>query len=202
MKHVYYATSNEAKFTDAKNFLSATNHGLTVEQLPIDIPEIQSDNHDDILKQKVEFVRKSTNLPFIVDDASFYTERYPTFPGAYAKYLNLSLGIEGWKRLFEEGDKIRAVARIALYDFGEIQYFDGEIEGTLHFDEEQNDHLFSLNDHIIVENGLVLADALADPIFLNHRRKALVALANSLSKTNDESDKKRLKLVSAGAAVL
>ncbi len=77
MKHLYYATSNEAKFIDAKIFLSELNPGLTTEQLAIDIPEIQSDDHDDILKQKGAFVREHTAIPFIVDDASFYTERFP-----------------------------------------------------------------------------------------------------------------------------
>jgi hypothetical protein len=37
MKHVYYATSNEAKFTDAKIFLSELNPELTIEQLAIEV---------------------------------------------------------------------------------------------------------------------------------------------------------------------
>lgn len=194
MKHVYYATSNESKFTDAKIFLSELNPELTIEQLPIEIPEIQSDNHDDIIKQKVEFVRKSTVVPFIVDDASFYTERFPAFPGAYAKFLNNSLGNEGWKRLFNEGDKIRAVARIALYNFGDVQYFNGEIEGSLSFNETPNDDTFSLNDHIIVEDGRTLSYALSDPTFFNHRRSALLELSNSLLTNNDESNYKKLEI--------
>ncbi len=194
MKHVYYATSNEAKFTDAKVFLLGLNPELTIEQLPIEIPEIQSDNPDDIIKQKVEFVRASTAVPFIVDDASFYTERFPTFPGAYAKFINNSLGKEGWKKLFTEGDKIRAVARIALYNFGETQYFTSEIKGSLSFDETPSDDTFSLNDHIVVEDGRTLNDAIADPTFLNHRRSALLELSNSVSTSNDQSDDKKLEI--------
>lgn len=194
MNHVYYATSNEAKFTDAKIFLSGLQPELTIDQLSIEIPEIQSENHDDIIKQKVEFVRQSTDAPFIVDDASFYTERFPNFPGAYAKFLNSALGNEGWKRLFNEGDKIRAVARIALYNFGETQYFNGEIEGSLSFKETPNNSSFSLNDHIIVEDGRTLSDALEDPTFLNHRRSALVKLSNSVSAGNEQSDDKKLEI--------
>lgn len=194
MKHVYYATSNEAKFTDAKIFLSGLNPELTIEQLPIEIPEIQSDNHNDIIKQKVEFVRKSTAVPFIVDDASFYTERFPAFPGAYAKFINNSLGNEGWKRLFNEGEKIRAVARIALCNFGEVQYFDGEIIGSLSFNETPADKNFSLNDHIIVEDGRILRDALSDPTFLNHRRRALMELSNSVSAISNQSNDKKLEI--------
>lgn len=194
MKHLYYATSNEAKFNDAKNFLTSTNHELNVEQLPINIREIQSDNHDDILKQKVEFVRNLTSRPFIVDDASFYTERFPGFPGAYVKYINESLGSEGWKRLFDEGDKIRAVARIALCNFDEVRYFNGEIEGNLHFNDGEEGEIFSLNDHIVIDDGRVLGDAMVDPKFLNHRRKALTQLSESLSTTDTACDDKMLEI--------
>lgn len=194
MKHVYYATSNEAKFTDAKAFFSGLNPELTIEQLSIDIPEIQSENHDDIIRHKVEFVREYTSVPFIVDDASFYTERFPSFPGAYAKFLNNSLGNEGWKRLFSEGDKIRAVARIALYYFGDVEYFNGEIEGSLSFDEALGEDVFSLNDHFVVEDGRTLSDALTDPTFLNHRRIALLELSKSLEKSNENSEDKKLEI--------
>jgi len=194
MKHIYYATSNKAKFIDARIFLSGLNPGLIIKQLPIEIPEIQSDNHDEIIKQKVEFVRKSTTAPFIVDDASFYTERFPAFPGAYAKFLNNSLGYEGWKRLFNEGDKIRAVARIGFYNFGETQYFNGEIGGSLSFDETLSEGTFYLNNHMITDDGRVLSDALADPTFLNHRRSALLELSNSVSASNVQSNDKKLEI--------
>tara|TARA_Y100001949_G_scaffold57886_1_gene48715 strand:- start:1514 stop:2728 length:1215 start_codon:yes stop_codon:yes gene_type:complete len=194
MKHLYYATSNEAKFTDAKIFLSELNPELTTEQLTINIPEIQSDDHDDILNQKVAFVREHTAVPFIVDDTSFYTERFPTFPGAYAKFINSSLGNEGWKRLFNEGEKIRAVARIALHNFGEIQYFNGEIEGSLSFDETPGESTFSLNDHVIVEGGRTLSEAMMDPTFLNHRRKALLKISDAISVDNNLSDDKKVEI--------
>jgi XTP/dITP diphosphohydrolase len=164
---------------------------LSVEQLSIDIPEVQSSSHDGILQAKVDYVRESTILPFVVDDTSFHTERFPEFPGAYTKFINNSLGVEGWKRIFDDGDKIKAVARIALYYFGETRYFNGEIEGYLLFDSTQDADNFSLNDHIIVGDGQILRDALLDPAFLNHRRKALLALTVTLANTNLESETKK-----------
>lgn len=184
MNHIFYATNNEAKFSDASAYLGAINPELNIEQLPIEIPEVQSDDHDAILDSKIQFVRGFTNRPFIVDDASFYTKRYPNFPGAYAKYANRSLGIEGWSRLFDEGDKIRAVARIALCNFDDVHLFTGEIAGTLHFNKDQNIEKFSLNDHIRTEYGQVLGEALKDSQFLNHRRIALAELSKFLL-TND-----------------
>lgn len=194
MKHVYYATSNEAKFSDAKNFLATSAPGLVLEQLPVEIPEIQSNDPDDIIKKKVEFVRERTAVPFIVDDVSFYTERFPNFPGAYARFANESLGYEGWRRLFDDGDNIRAVARIALYNFGDIRHFSGELEGSLHFDEEKEDEAFSLNDHIIVADGRPLSEALVDHTFKNHRREALVDFSASLSLLNMRSAHKKTEI--------
>lgn len=191
MKHLYYATSNEAKFSDAKLFLESTSSELKLDQLHIDIPEVQSDDHNDILLQKVEYVRSLTNRPFIVDDASFYTERFPKFPGAYTKFVNETLGREGWERLFENGDIIHAVARVALHNFGDIRIFDGEIEGRLHFDDNGETGPFSLNDHIVVGDGRLLRDAIEDPSFVNHRRMALGKLTESLSAVVAEDTSKK-----------
>lgn len=83
MNHLYYATGNENKFNEAKSFMESTYPTVNLDHLAIDIPEVQSSDPDDILTHKVNFVRQQTSVPFIVDDASFYTERFPEFPGSY-----------------------------------------------------------------------------------------------------------------------
>lgn len=88
INHLYYATGDENKFNEAKYFMEGAYPTVNIDRLHIDIPEIQSGNPEDILNHKIEFVRQQTNVPFIVDDASFYTERFPDFPGAYSKFVN------------------------------------------------------------------------------------------------------------------
>lgn len=188
MNHLYYATGNESKFNEAKYFMEEAYPTINLDRLHINIPEIQSDNPEDILAHKVEFVRQQTNVPFVVDDASFYTERFPKFPGAYAKFINESLGHEGWRRLFDDGDSIRAVARLALYNFGDLATFEGSLEGVLDLSKQPGtDESFTLNKHFILPNGQTLEESLIDPGFYGHRRLALHDLGEYLIGVDDVS---------------
>lgn len=188
MNHLYYATGNENKFNEAKYFMEEAYPTVNLDRLHIDIPEIQSGNPEDILNHKIEFVRQQTNVPFIVDDASFYTERFPDFPGAYAKFVNESLGYEGWRRLFDDGDSIRAVARLALYNFGDLATFEGSLEGTLNLSRQPGaNENFTLNKYFTLPDGQTLEDSLINPGFYNHRRLALRNLGEYLIGVGDVS---------------
>lgn len=189
MNHLYYATGNENKYNEAKVFIEGTYPKLHLDQLAVDIPEIQSNDPNEILEQKVAFVRQRTNAPFIVDDASFYTDRFPQFPGSYAKFTNETLGYEGWRRLFDDGDNIRAVARLALHNFGDITVFDGFVDGKLDLSSgPTNQSSFSLNEYFVLPDGRTLKEALEDSHFQNHRRSALGKLGGYLADTNNTSE--------------
>ena len=188
MNHLYYATGNENKFNEAKSFMESTYPTVNLDHLAIDIPEVQSSDPDDILAHKVNFVRQQTSVPFIIDDASFYTERFPGFPGSYAKFVNNTLGYEGWRRLFDDGDNIRAVAHLALYNFGDIITFEGSLKGTLDLSNQPAaDEGFTLNKYFVLPDGQTLEDSLKYPEFLNHRRLALCDLGEYLLGADDMS---------------
>lgn len=188
MKHLYYATGNENKFREAKAFMEDTRPSIIIDHFPVDIPEIQSVNPDTILDHKIDFVQQQTNAPFIVDDASFYTDRFPDFPGSYAKFINESLGYEGWRSLYHDGDSISAVARLALHNFGDVMKFDGSLDGEIDLSiPPATDEKFTLNKHFILPDGRTLEDSLADSGFRNHRRIALDKLGEYIVDTEDMS---------------
>lgn len=188
MNHLYYATGNENKFNEAKSFMENAYPTVNLDHLAIDIPEVQSSNPDDILASKVNFVRQQTSVPFIVDDASFYTERFPEFPGSYAKFVNNALGYEGWRRLFDDGDNIRAVARLALYNFGDITTFEGSLKGVLDLSSQPiDDEGFTLNKYFVLPDRQTLEDSLKHPEFQNHRRLALRDLGEYILGADDTS---------------
>ena len=188
MNHLYYATGNDNKFNEVKCFMEEAYPAINLDRLYIDIPEMQSDNPEDVLTSKVEFVRQKTNVPFIVDDASFYTERFPNFPGAYVKFVNESLGYEGWRRLFDDGDSIRAVARLALYNFGDLAIFEGSLEGVLDLSKRPDvNESFTLNKYFTLPDGRTLEDSLMNPGFYNHRRLAMSDLGEHLIGVNSVS---------------
>jgi XTP/dITP diphosphohydrolase len=183
MKHLYFATENDYKFKEAAVYIEKKLPLLSLDRLKIDIPEIQHNDSDEIIREKIVYISHKTSKPFIVDDASFYTQRYPGFPGSYAKFVNQTLGVDGWKKLFNEGDNIKAVAKIGLYYLGDLHIFNGEIEGVISFKNRQSKNTkTSLNDIIFIkELGMFLGQALERDDFMNHRRKALGSLCDWLS---------------------
>lgn len=195
MKHIYFATSNQHKFDEASHRLAELCPEVTFDQLEVDIPEIQSNDPNEVLRQKVEYVRQLTDLPFIVDDAHFDTERYPGFPGAYAKFINSTLGKEGWERLFSEGDTIRAMANIALHHLGVTTTFSGRVEGALQFGGGRNlDSSNLLGDIMYVAPGLTLGEALKNPDFDNHRGIALSEMAKWVNAQNEQSNLQKIEI--------
>ncbi len=184
MKHLYFATGSDSKFDEASGYFATLSPDVEFDRFEVDVPEIQSDDPDTILRNKVEFVRTLTTKPFIVDDVCFDTELYPGFPGSYAKFVNSTLGKDGLERLFKNGDNVKAIARVALSYLDSIFFFEGQIGGTFNFDN----HLTGgplFNDLIQVTPNQSLGEALEDSEFNNHRRQALAQLAQWLSSRND-----------------
>lgn len=195
MKHVYFATGNERKFDEANYRLAELCPDVTINQLEVDIPEIQSDDPKDVIQQKVDYVRQLTELPFIVDDAYFDTDRYPGFPGAYTKFVNSTLGKEGWKRLFDEGDSIRAMANVALHHLGSTYHFSGQVDGTLRLNSlEPSSDGNLLSDVMHVSPEITLGEALRSSDFDNHRGQALSRLAEWVNTQNSRSDLQKVEI--------
>ncbi len=175
MKYFQIFTTNENKVKEYKQY--AKTFGVTFDVIAntATIPELQSENPEDVLKSKVEYVQTLTNAPFIVEDTTFTTSRYNNFPGTYAKFVNDSLGIEGWKRLYEEGDSIRAVTRIGLSYLNKNYFFTGQLDGIISFKHTgsvQNGAPINSLFYLPSENAF-LGDLIKNDHFENHRRKAL-----------------------------
>lgn len=194
MKHIYFATSNQHKFEEANSRFEELCPDIMLDQLDVDIAEIQSNDPDEVLRQKVEYVRNMTELSFIVDDAHFDTERYPGFPGAYAKFANSTLGKEGWERLFEEGDSIRAIANVALHHLGVTTIFRGSVDGILRFNKDNLDERNLLSSIMHVSPSVTLGEALSDPGFDSHRGIALSELADWVNTQNDQSTLQKIQI--------
>ncbi|MFA5129993.1 MAG: non-canonical purine NTP pyrophosphatase [Patescibacteria group bacterium] len=175
MKYFQIFTTNENKAKEYQQY--AKSFGVTFDVIANDlpIPELQSEKYEDILRSKVAYIQERTKAPFIVEDTVFITSRYKNFPGANAKFVNNSLGIDGWKRLFEEGDSISAITTIGLSYLGEVHIFTGRIDGTISFTYNgplQNGAPINSIFYIPAEQKF-LADLIQDNQFENHRKKAL-----------------------------
>lgn len=174
-----FATSSPYKFSELQSYLHTLLPDLRLRQLDIEIPELQETEAEKVLTAKIDYLTGQTKDTFIVDDVSFLTQRYRGFPGPYAKFINNTLGYEGWQRLFEEGDHTKVVALIGIRHAGSSHVFKGELEGVLSFKKgvPENPHA-PLNDIIYLPAaGHFLGDAIKQPAFKNHRMLALDKLA-------------------------
>lgn len=195
MKHLHFVTGNEQKFSEVSRCFEELSPDITLDHLNVAIPEIQSDDPRQVLREKVAYARQFTRLPFIVDDAYFDTDRYPSFPGPYAKFINSTLGREGLERLFDEGDTVCAIANVALHYLGMTREFTGQIDGTMHFKGvERTTGNTALSNVMRLPSGLTLGEATQDPYFDSHRGKALRQLTEWLNTENRRSDQQKINI--------
>ncbi|MEO6760901.1 MAG: non-canonical purine NTP pyrophosphatase [Candidatus Saccharimonadales bacterium] len=186
MKHLYFVTSNSLKFTEVSSQLPDICPGVKIDQMQLDVPEIQSEDPTEILRQKVDYIQSKTSLPFIVDDTSFDTVRYPGFPGSYAKFINSTIGRIGIERLFDQGDGIRAIARIALCYLGTTRYFEGSISGKLDFSRTKHPTDNNLmSDIMYVSPDVSLRESTQTTGFNNHRSIAISKLGEWLNSQDE-----------------
>jgi len=193
MNSVYFATGNMAKFEEAQSFIGQQLPDLNFERIDADIPEIQGPNAELILRNKAKAAASITARPVLVDDASFDTERYPGFPGSYANFLDETIGLDGWKKLFKEGDRIKAVSRVGLVYLGELQVFSGQIDGVISFkDLEPHNSSITLGNLMLLEgDNVTLCEALRNPQIATHRKRALAQLCIWISEQHEKARKEQ-----------
>jgi len=103
MKTIYLLTSNPGKVEEIK--LHLKKFGIDVVAEDMEIPEIKSDNQEDIAIEKVKFAAKKIKKPVITEDTGIYFEAYKNFPGTNSRWVFETVGYEGILKLLE--DKIR-----------------------------------------------------------------------------------------------
>ena len=123
-----FATGNKDKFGRA--FLVAKKNGITLEQEDIDIDEIQSEFHEEILKDKLKKAYELLQQPVIVSDDAWSIPELNGFPGSYMKSMSEWLSAEDFLRLCEPLKKRETI----LHQY--LAYTDGEHEIILNHDTE------------------------------------------------------------------
>ena len=189
MKYLQVITGNKNKISEYKQYSEAAGVQLEFYANAIHIPEMQSSDIREVVSSKLDFVKNLTKAPFIVEDTGFTTQRYPYFPGTNTKFVNQTLGIEGWKRLFQEGDAIIATTLIALHYLGKTFFFEGRLDGIISFtntnkDINQDAPLNSIF-YVPSENGF-LDELVKKGDFQNHRKKACAKLFEFIRKCERE----------------
>ena len=166
-------TSNINKAREVAEFFGGV---LDVTHIPLEIPELRSDNVEVISRQKAQYAYNQLHTPLIVDDTSFSIDVLKGFPGPYAAFVLDSIGNTGILKLMKDVENRNAhfTTVIAFADEYGIRHFSGTIHGRI-IPVPRGNGGFGY-DPILEINGQTLAElSLEEKSRISHRALALTA---------------------------
>lgn len=121
-------TGNRGKIAEARMAI-----GEDLEAVDLDLPELQSLDLAEILREKAEEAWRRLGRPLVIDDVSLELAAFHGFPGPLIKWMLESLGAEGLARAAATLGDVRATARCGLFykDADRTLMVEGVSEGRL-----------------------------------------------------------------------
>lgn len=131
MKSIIFASTNPEKFQIAKNICAV--NGIKVQQASLEIDEIQGEDPEAIVRDKVQRAYEQLGMPVVVSDDSWDIRALKGFPGAYMKSINYWFTPEDFLRLMDGLDDrhITLHQYLAYTDGNIIKVFSKDIEGKI-----------------------------------------------------------------------
>jgi non-canonical purine NTP pyrophosphatase (RdgB/HAM1 family) len=126
-----YVTGNTVKFNLAAGMLR--DFGITLEQVKLDIPELQSEEGEVVARNKAMQAFELLQKPVIISDDFWLIPGLNNFPGPYMKSINAWFTPEDWLRLTDPLEDRRIILRqVAVYqDVDGQKMFSVDVEGLL-----------------------------------------------------------------------
>lgn len=142
---LYFITSNQDKIRAAKLHL----HPLGIEFVTKshEFIEIQSQNPEEIARDKAEKAFLELKTPLFVTDDSWYITALRGFPGAYMKEVNKWLKPEDFLQLMQPYDKREVILRqvLCFIDEHETHIFSQHLKGIVLKEKQgEKDNIFSI----------------------------------------------------------
>jgi len=123
-------SSNADKVREIAEFFGST---LEMTHVPLDIPEIRSEDVCEISRQKAQYAFDHLHTPLIVDDTAFSIDALKGFPGPYAAYVLQTIGNTGILKIMKDVEDRNAhfTTAVAFADTEGIRVFSGTIHGRV-----------------------------------------------------------------------
>lgn len=123
-----FVSGNAGKLRELARILS-----FAPESAPLELPELQSLDLEEILRAKAAAAWERLRRPVVVEDVGLSLSGLNGFPGPLVKWMLAALGPEGIARAaLATGDAgARAVCGLAYRDGEEMRLFEGSCDGTL-----------------------------------------------------------------------
>lgn len=109
---VIFATGNLHKVREIHSIVK--NYPITIKQINLKGYEIQAINLEDIAKNSVIWAIKQSRDATFVEDTGLYIEALKGFPGAYASYVNKTIGAKGILQLLKQVKNRRALFKSVI----------------------------------------------------------------------------------------
>lgn len=176
-------TSNPHKAREVAAFFGGS---VEISHVAIDIPELRSDDIQEIAREKARYAYDRIHRPLMVDDTAFFIDALNGFPGPYAAYVLSTIGNTGILRLMEGAldRNARFTTAIAFADETGIFVFWGTIKGRI-IPEPRGSGGFGY-DPIFELDGKTLAEIpLEEKSAISHRARALTSFRDWFMNRQD-----------------
>jgi XTP/dITP diphosphohydrolase len=132
MKQLYFVTSNIHKFKETERWLKELAPELTLQHISIDLKEYQTLDVKEVAIGKAIQAWEQVGKPLLIDDGSLYFEKYPNFPGTFAKFVGVSIGIEGYWRLVHDNPRSYLLSCLVYKEGPDThRIFEGIVRGQI-----------------------------------------------------------------------
>lgn len=179
MKPFVLVTGNRGKIAEARLTL-----GTDLEAVEVDLPEIQSLDYMEVVRDKADEAWRRLGRPLVVEEAGLDLAALNGFPGPLVKWMLQAVGAEGMARTAHAMGDSRASARcFLLYRDGDREVIaEGRTEGALVL-PPRGTHGFGW-DPVFLPDGSALTFAElsgSEKSAVSHRGKAWRVLAARLA---------------------
>lgn len=178
MKHLYLVTGNPHKLTEWQQILPKD---IVMETADVDLPEIQSDDAEEIVRDKARRAYKVVGKPVVVEDVSAGLEKLGGLPGPFIKFFNKRLGGDAlYKLAGNEEARATVSASVAYHDGSEMIVVRADVPGKVVAPRTREGFGFDI---VFVPDGETetFAEMASEKKnSLSHRRKAIQLLLEKL----------------------
>ena len=177
LSELFFVSSNENKFEEAERILS--HLGLQINFFKTTLEEIQSNNLNDIAKQKAINAYELVQKPVIIEDDGLFIDPLNGFPGPYSSYVYDTIGNKGIMKVLENSQvrdaKFVSIIAYCDNDYG-VKLFESSIPGKISSVIEKGGWGY---DPIFIPDGESKTYAnVSDKDKFSHRSAALTKFSN------------------------
>jgi non-canonical purine NTP pyrophosphatase (RdgB/HAM1 family) len=129
MRQILLVTGNENKLREWQRQMP---DDVELTSIDIDLPEIQSDDSEEIVADKAKRAYEAAGMPVVVEDVSAELEHLNGLPGPFIKFFMKRLGNDALYQLAtHEGEAATISCAVAYYDGENLITLRGDVKGTV-----------------------------------------------------------------------